>query len=148
MTNKASFSPEEWNVVLEGPPAAGLIVITAAHGGTFRETFAMSKAYAEARTEHGDSELLDEIVSAKPKVDHTRYHSPEELRNEGLGHIRDAMALLGSKATAEERDDYRRFVLSLANKVAAAHREHGQSVSPEETAAIDQITEALGAAGS
>ena len=148
MTTNAAFSPDEWKVVLEGPPAAGLIVITAAHGGTFRETFAMSKAYAEARTEHGDSELLDEIVSAKPKVDHTRYHYPEELRNEGLGHIRDAMALLGSKATAEERDDYRRFVLSLANKVAAAHREHGQAVSPEEAAAIEQITEALGPAGS
>jgi hypothetical protein len=148
MTTKAAFSSDEWKVVLEGPPAAGLIVITAAHGGTFRETFAMSKAYAEARTEHGDSELLDEIVSAKPKVDHTRYHSPEELRNDELGHLRDAMALLESKATAGECDDYRRFVLSLANKVAAAHREHGQSVSPEETAAIEQITEALGAAGS
>jgi hypothetical protein len=43
-----------------------LIVITAAHGGTFRETIAMSKAYAETRAEHGASELLDEIVSAKP----------------------------------------------------------------------------------
>ena len=148
MTNKAAFSPEEWNVVLEGPPAAGLIVITAAHGGTFRETFAMSKAYAEARGEHGESELLDEIVSAKPKVDHTRYHSPEELRDHGLENLRAAMALLGSKATAEERDDYRRFVIALANKVAAAHREHGQSVSPEEAAAIEQITEAVGAAGS
>ena len=148
MTTNAAFSPEEWKVVLEGPPAAGLIVITAAHGGTFRETFAMSKAYAEARAEHGDSELLDEIVSAKPKVDHTRYHSPEELKDHGLGQLRDAKALLESKATAEERDDYRRFVITLANKVAAAHREHGQSVSPEEAAAIGQITEAVGAAGS
>jgi hypothetical protein len=145
MTTKDAFSPEEWKVVLEGPPTAGLIVITAAHGGTFRETIAMSKAYAEARGEHGDSELLDEIVSAKPKLEHTRYHSPEELRDSGLGHLRDAMALLGSKATAEERDDYRRFVLALADKVAAAHREHGQSVSPEEAQAIQQITEALGA---
>jgi hypothetical protein len=148
MTNKASFSPEEWKVVLEGPPAAGLIVITAAHGGTFRETFAMSKAYAEARAEHGESELLDEIVSAKPKADHTRYHSADELRDSGLGHLRDAVTLLESKATAEERDDYRRFVITLANKVAAAHQEHGQSASPAEAAAIEQITEALGAAGS
>jgi hypothetical protein len=148
MTTKAAFSPEEWKVVLEGPPAAGLIVITAAHGGTFRETIAMSKAYGETGAEHGDSELLDEIVSAKPKVDHTRYHSPEELRDSGLAHLRDAMALLESKATAEERDDYRRFVISLASKVAAAHREHGESVSPAEAAAIQQITEALGAAGS
>src|SRR6201988_889935 len=148
MTTKAAFSAEEWNVVLGGPPPAGMIVITAAHGGTFRETFAMSKAYAEARTEHGESELLDEIVSAKPKVDHTRYHSPEELRNDGLGHLRDAMALLESKATAGERDDYRRFVLTLAGKVAAAHREHGQSVSPAEEQAIQQITAALGTTGS
>ena len=148
MTTKAAFSPEEWEVVLEGPPAAGLMVITAAHGGTFRETIAMSKAYAETRAEHGDSELLDEIVSAKPKVDHTRYHSPEELRDAALGHLRDAMSLLESKATTGERDDYRRFVISLANKVAAAHREHGQSVSPAEAAAIQQITEALGADGS
>jgi hypothetical protein len=148
MTTKAAFSPEEWKVVLEGPPAAGLIVLTAGHGGTFRETIAMSKAYAEARGEHGDSELLDEIVSAKPKVDHTRYHSYEELKSDGLGHLRDAMALLESKATAEERDDYRRFVISLAGKVAAAHKEHGQAVSPAETAAIEEITAALGPAGS
>lgn len=147
MTTQAAFSPEEWNAVLEGPPAAGMIVITAAHGGTFRETIAMSKAYAEARAEHGESELLDEIVSAKPKMDHTRYHSAEELRDNGLAHLRDAMALLESKATAEERDDYRRFVLTLASKVAAAHREHGQSVSPAEEQAIQQITAALGTTG-
>ena len=148
MTTKNDFSPEEWKVVLEGPPTAGLMVITASHGGMFRETVAMSKAYAEARAQHGESELLDEIVSAKPKVDPTMYHSPEELRDQGLAHIRDAVALLESKATAEERDDYRRFVINLANEVAAAHREHGQSVSPAEADAIQQITTALGPAGS
>jgi len=148
MTTKAAFSPEEWTVVLEAPPAAGMIVITASHGGTFRETIAMSKAYAEARAEHGDSELLDEIVAAKPKMDHTRYHSADELRDSGLGHLRDAVALLQGKATAEECEDYRRFILSVANKVANAHKEAGQSVSPAEAQAIDQISAALGAAGS
>jgi hypothetical protein len=147
MTTQAAFTPEEWKVVLEGPSTAGMIVITAAHGGTFRETIAMSKAYTEARAQHGESELLDEIVSAKPKVDHTLYHSPEELRDQGLAHIRDAMALLESKATAEERDEYRRFVINLANEVATAHREHGQDVSPAEAEAIQQITTALGTAG-
>jgi hypothetical protein len=148
MTSKAAFTPEEWKVVLEGPPTAGMIVITAAHGGTFRETIAMSKAYTEARSQHGESELLDEIVAAKPKVDHTLYHSPEELRDHGLALLRDAVGLLDSKATAEERDDYQRFVINLANEVAAAHREHGQDVSPAETEAIQQITTALGTAGS
>ena len=148
MTKKAAFAPGEWTVVLEGPPTAGMIVMTAARGGTFRETFAMSKAYTEARAEHGESELLDEIVSAKPEMDHTRYHSAAELRENGLGHLREAMALLEGKATAEECDDYRHFVITLAGKVAAAHREHGQEVSPAEAEAIEQITAALGAAGS
>jgi hypothetical protein len=147
MTTKAAFSPEEWKVVLEGPPTAGMIVITAARGGMFRETVAMSKAYAEARAEHGDSELLDEIVTARPQMDHTRYRSAEELRDDGLRHLRDAVALVDSKAASQERDDYRRFVLTLANKVAAAHREGGQSVSPAEAEAIQQITAALGTAG-
>jgi hypothetical protein len=144
MTTKAAFSPEEWEAVLEAPSTAGLIVITASHGGTFRETIAMSKAYAEARAQHGESELLDEVVAAKPKVDHTRYHSPEELRDGGLGHIRDVAALLETKATSEEVEEYRRFVLAVADKVANAHREHGQSVSPAEEQAIQQISAALG----
>lgn len=145
MTTKAAFSPEEWKAVLEAPPTAGMIVITASHGGTFRETFAMSKAYAEARAQHGESELLDEVVAAKPKTDHTLYHSPEELRDHGLGHLRDVVALLESKATSEEVEEYRRFVLAVADKVANAHREAGQSVSPAEAQAIEQISAALGA---
>ena len=145
MTTKAAFSPEEWKVVLEGPPTAGTIVVTAARGGTFRETIAMAKAYTEARKEHGQSELLDGIVAAKPESDHTRYHSPDELKQAGLVHLRDAVELLGRKATAEELDEYKRFVLTLTEKVAHAHREHGVEVSPTEQAAIGEIAGALGA---
>lgn len=144
MTTREELTDDEWRSVLEGPTSAGLIVITAARGGMFRETIAMSKAYAEARAQHGQSALLDEIVSTKPKADHTRYGSMPELRENGLRHVREAVAVLESKATAEEVDEYRRFVVSLAHRVAAAHREHGQSVSPAEQEAIELITEALG----
>ena len=147
MTSKSDFTPEEWNVVLEGPPSAGLNVITAQRGGTFRETISMAKAYTEARQHHGASELLDEIVAAKPHVDHTRYHSPDELRQAGLQRVRDAVALLAQKATPDEVEEYRRFVLNLADKVANAHREGGDSaVSDAERAAIEEIRTALGAA--
>src|ERR1700684_3606102 len=143
MTSKAAFSPSEWQLVLEGPPAAGLLVIAASHGGTFRETIAMSKAYVEARAQHGESELLDEIVAEKPRMERGEVHPPEELRDEGLDSLRDVTTLLEHKATAEERDDYGRFVLTVANKVAAAHREGGQLVSPAEEQAILDITTAL-----
>ena len=148
MTTKAAFSPSEWQLVLEGPPTAGVLVITASHGGMFRETMAMSKAYAEARAEHGESELLDEIVAEKPRMERGKVHNPEELRDQGLDCLSDVTTLLEHKATAEERDDYRRFVLTVANKVAAAHREGGKQVSPAEEQAIQDITTALGMDGS
>ena len=144
MTSKADFTEQEWKLVLEGPPTAGLIVVTAQRGGTFRETFAIGRAYAEARQQHGESELLDEIVSAKPEMDHTRYSSFEELRDHGLQHIRDAISLLEGKATPDELEGYRRFVLTLAQRVASAHREGEVDVSQPEQAAIDQIESALG----
>jgi hypothetical protein len=147
MTGKADFTPDEWELVLEAPPSAGLIVVTAQRGGTFRETIAIAKTYAEARQEHGESELLDEITAAKPERDHTHYHSPAELRQGSLRHLRDAVALLETKATPAEVGDYRRFILTLAEKVANAHREHGQSVSDAEKQAIDEIALALGADG-
>src|SRR3954452_11696846 len=102
MTGKADFTEEEWKQVLEGPPSAGLIVIASDRGGSIRETFSMAKAYTEARKQHGESELLDEITAAKPETDHTRYHSHEELREGSLKHIRDAVELLKAKATPEE----------------------------------------------
>jgi hypothetical protein len=147
MTTKADFTEQEWDAVLEGPPSAGMIIVTASRGGTFRETFAIGKAYAEARKQHGASELLDEIVTAKPEVDHTRYKSVEEIKQHGLQHIRDGVAVLEGKATAEELEDYRKFVLALAERVAHAHREDGTDVSSPEQAALEEIGAALGGAG-
>ena len=148
MTTKDAFSPEEWKSVLQAPSGAGMFVVMAARGGTFRETLAMSKAYAEARALHGESELLDEIVTARPSTDHTKYHSAEELRDGVLEHLRTAVELLEKKATPEEVDGYRRFVLAVANKVAEAHSENGQAVSPAEAEAIEQIAGALGTTSS
>jgi hypothetical protein len=143
MTTKAAFTPEEWTTVTEGPTSAGMMVVMASHGGTFRETYAMSKAYVEARSEHGQSELLDEIVSTRPKADHTHAHSPEEMRAHSLALIREAVGLVAAKATPEELEGYRNFVLTVTNKVAAAHREDGQDVSPPEADAISAVTAAL-----
>jgi hypothetical protein len=53
------------------------------------------------------------------------------------------VALLERKATPGELDEYRHFILTLAQKVASAHRKHGQEVSVAEQAAIDEISVAL-----
>lgn len=148
MTAKADFTPEEWELVLEGPPSAAMIVVTAQRGGTVRETLSMAKTYAQARQSHGQSELLDEVVAAKPEIDHTRHRSYEELKQHGVAHLRDAVALLEEKATPQELDDYKQFVVNLAGNVAAAHREGGREedpVSGSERVALSEIEQALGA---
>jgi hypothetical protein len=144
MTSKGDFTDQEWELLREGPAAAGMMVVMADRGGTFRETFAMAKAYGEARKQHGESELLDELVAAGPKGG-PRYHSSEELNQQGQQRLRDAADLLSRKATANELEDYRAFVLTLAKKVADAHREHGEQVSEHEQAAIRDIEASLGA---
>jgi hypothetical protein len=140
MTVSSDFTSEEWETIREAPTGAGMIVSTADRGGTFREAFAMAKAFAEARQEHGESELLDALVSEKPDVDKTRTSSPEELKERGLEKIREAVRLLEAKATPEEVGNYRGFVTSLAERVAAAKGD----VSEPETAALAEIKQALG----
>ena len=65
--------------------------------------------------------------------------------------LREAVDLLGRKATPEELDDYRRFVLTVAERVAQAHKEGGflgvggQRVSDRERAALDEVASTIGA---
>jgi hypothetical protein len=141
MTGKADFTSEEWDLIREGPPTAGLVTLTAEKGGTFRETWALSKAYAEARKEHGESELLDSLVAEKPDV--KRYKSPEELEQTGLGRLTEAVQVLEQKATPGELASYKKFVLDVAERVAEAHKEHGGQVSDAERQAIGRISASL-----
>ena len=131
--------------MLEGPASAGLIVSTAQRGGSFGVHFTLAKAYAEARTAPGASGLIDEIAQSKPKVDRARHSSAEELKEHHLGIIREAVSLLEEKESPEELEDYRRFTLGLAERVANAKKEQDdQPVSDAERTAIDEISAALG----
>jgi ribosomal protein S12 methylthiotransferase accessory factor YcaO len=143
MTSKSEFTEQEWEVLREGPPTAGMIAATASSGGTFRESWALAKALTEARQHHGESELLDAIAAEKPHA--KRFDSPQELETQGLAQLHEAVALLQQKATPDEVDAYKKFTLAVAGRVAEAHKEGGQAVSPEEQQAIDKITASLDA---
>jgi len=139
MTTKSDFTDDEWKTIQEGPVTAGMILLSAESGGTFRETFALARAFTDARKKHGESALLDELVAEKPQFDRHRYKSPEELHTEGLKAIAQAAALVRAKASAEESAAYDEFVVTAASSVAEAHKEHGQKVSEKEQAALDEI---------
>ena len=146
MTSKADFTDQEWVLVREGPPTAGMVTLLASSGGSFRESWALAKTFAEARQQQGESDLLDALVAEKPEM--KRYHSAEEAENKGLSRLSEAVALLEQKATPDEVESYKRFTLSVAERVAEAHKEHGTQVSPEERDAITKIESSLGTTAS
>jgi hypothetical protein len=152
MTRKADFNAEEWSTVVDGPLYAGMRVISADRGGTLRESLAMGRVYQEARGHHGESELLDELIKSPPSID------PERIREQGGNiavlaseQVRKAIEILEARATSSEIDAYKRFVMTVAQAVASAHKAGGflgiggKQVSDAENQALDEISTALGA---
>jgi hypothetical protein len=150
MTKKADFNAEEWSTVLEGPLLAGLRVITADRGGTIRETLAMGQVYAQARQKQGESELLDELASSPPALDQERLRATGDVAKASSERLREALEILEQKASPEEVEAYKRFVLNVAEAAAKAHKEGGfigiggKQVSEKEQAALDEIAATLG----
>jgi hypothetical protein len=146
MTSRADFSEEEWRLVLEGPTGAAMLVVTAHRGGAFDETLAIAQSYADARRDHGASELVSSIVAVKPVIQHTRFRSTDEFRDACLTHLRRGLEVVAARATTEETDDYKRLIVNLCERVARAHNEGPgrEAVSGTEHDAISEIRRELG----
>jgi hypothetical protein len=152
MTQKADFNAEEWSTVVDGPLYAGMRVITADRGGTLRESLAMGRVYQQAREQHGESELLDELVKSPPSIDADRVREAGgNIAVVASQQLREAIGIVEAKSTAADVDAYKRFVMTVAQAVAGAHKEGGflgiggKQISDAENQALDEISTALGA---
>jgi len=146
MTTKADFNAEEWATVAEAPLLAAMRVSAAQRGGTLRESMAVAKAYAQARQHQGESELLDALVASPPGLDAGAVRKGGgDIAAVASKRLGDAAGVLAGKASAEEREAYAQFVLTLAEAAASANREGsflgigGRKVSEAEQAALDEI---------
>jgi hypothetical protein len=151
MTQKADFNAAEWSTVVDGPLYAGMRVVSADRGGTLRESLALGRAYQEARQRHGESELLDELVKSPPSIDADRVREAGgDIAAVTSQQLREAIRILEAKATPAEVDAYKRFVMTVAQAVASAHKEGGflgiggKQISDAENQALDEISIALG----
>ena len=97
MTVKADFTEEEWELVLDGPPTAGLVALAASRPEGFREDWTIVGIYADARQARGESELLDDLIAELPNLE--RYAWPEQAELEGLARLAEAVMLLERKAS-------------------------------------------------
>ena len=140
MAAKADFTAEEWETLWKGVTGAGMLVSVGDRDFTdsFGEASALAKRISEERVT-GASELLRELAAGHG-TGFGLIASPQKVETETLEALRSATATLTAKAP-DELSGYRAFVLDVAEAVAEAKG----GIKPGETAAIDKITEALGA---
>jgi hypothetical protein len=150
MTAKSEFNAEEWDRVAQAPALAALTVMLADRGGAIRESIALGRAYTEARGQQG-TELIQALVASPPRLDPSDVGDPKQLRTQLPERIREAVATVEARATPEEAQEYREFVLRVADVVAHAAKEGGvlgiggKQVSEQERAALDELRGTLGA---
>ena len=144
MTAKAEFNAEQWSVVAGAPLLAAMMVIAADRGGSVRESVAVARAYAQAREQH-EGELMSALLATPPAAAVQRPAKPEDLHDQATAQLREAVAILERVGSEDEVVEYKRFVFSLAESVARAHKEGGflgvggSEVSAPEQAALDEI---------
>lgn len=141
MGANADFTSEEWETMRKGATGAGLLVSFSDRGffDSFKEAGALASHLVEARRNS-----TSEVVRKLAEMRGTGFGittPPDEMERETLDALRSAVATLEAKAP-EELDDYRRFVLDVAQSVAGAAE--GGDVA--ESGVLDRISSALGGA--
>jgi hypothetical protein len=129
MATKASFTPEEWQRLLDSPLLAGMAVTAADPSGLIglvQEGFAASRALAEAKA-----------ADLKPKA---------------IAALREVASLLDAKAP-EDAQAFKSWLEDIARRVAEAAKEGGflgfggVQVSEAEKATLTEIAAALNRIG-
>jgi hypothetical protein len=141
MATRSDFTDDEWEALQKGVTGAGMLVSVSDQDFTdmFGEASALAKAL-RAQHEQGASELIRELAATRG-TGFGLTASRNEVESETLASLRSATELLAAKAP-DEVEGYRQLVLGVADAVAAAK----SGVEPGETAALDRIKDALGAA--
>lgn len=157
MTQLAAFTAQEQSLLGNAPLAAAAAVAIADEGGGAREANALLAAWREAHTHVQGHELVDAIIAeldpmSRPTQELAGTDAPptaELMRAEAVTLCRQAVQLLEEKATPDEADAYKRFVLHIATQVAQAATSNsvfgfgGVPVSIEEQVALRAIRVAL-----
>lgn len=158
MSVKDKFTPDEWKNLLKAPMLCAYAVAGAAPSRQedfVREMAAVAEGVVEGEHRASKDSLLGAVIAditanaEDDKRGPTEKLSLEEVKVKALDTCRAAAASLETKVSAEEGYEYKRWVLVVAEKVAAAAKEGGlfgfggEQVSGSEVATINEIGEAI-----
>jgi hypothetical protein len=161
MATKADFTEEEWTRLKRGPFIAGLAISLADPGGpieAIKETAATLKTVTGAADAGARDELVAALASEVSEEARQRKNPLAGFKPKGalagqeiLDELRAANAIVADKATPEEAEAYRAWLLAAAKEAADAAKEGGflgfraERVSEGEQRMLDQLASVLSA---
>ena len=166
MTTKADFTDEEWTRLERAPLVAGMAISFADPGGPIeaaKESLAAVKTILEtAKTGNGDGELVDARRQGRggegTAAGRTRSRASSRAARwpgeEILDELRAVNEIVTEKATPEEAEAFRKWLLEAAQRTADAAKEGGflgfnaERVSEGEQKMLDKLGEVLRAPSS
>jgi hypothetical protein len=159
MTTKADFNDEEWTRLKRAPFVAGMAITLADPGGPI-EAFKETKATLQTVTGAvgGDRGPLVQALAGEVAAEARQRHSPlagfkptsgATAGVEILDELAAVNGILNDKATPEEADAVREWLIAAAKEAASAAKEggflgfHAERVSTGEQEMLDRLKEKL-----
>jgi hypothetical protein len=158
MTTKAAFTDEEWERVRRAPMVAGMAITIADPGGPIEISKEGMATIRAATVPPSQEELLAAVAldieaMVQQKQNPAKDFKPTAAPTEGaeiLDELRAVDAIVAAKATPEETEAFRGWLVATAQAAADAAKEGGfmgfgaVQVSEGEQKMLDQIRGALG----
>jgi hypothetical protein len=158
VTSKSDFSEEEWTRVRRAPFVAGMAISIADPGGPIEVAKETVASFRSASVPPTEEELLLSIARdiqalAQKKQNPMGDFKPTNAALAGqqvLDELRAANEIVAAKATPQEGEAFRRWLIDTAQAAADAAKEGGfmgfgaEQVSKGEQAMLDQLRSTLG----
>lgn len=160
MTTKSDFTEDEWTALTRAPMVAGMAITLADPGGPIevvKETTAVLKFATSTASEQRD-DLVGEIAREIRTLVEQRKNPAADFKPRGamagkeiLDELSRANEIVSAKATTEEAEAFREWIMECAQRAAEAAKEGGfmgfraERVSEGEQRMLDSLREALGA---
>ena len=162
MTDKSSFTPDEWKTLMESVMATGVAVSAAEPSGLWgmmKEGFASAAALSEAKSKPDGNPLIkaivDDFVTSEGRQsvqsglkEKFKGAQAADVKERAIDLLRQASAIVDAKAP-QDAPAFKGWLQQLSQRVADAAKEGGflgfggVQVSDAEKATLSEISHAL-----
>jgi hypothetical protein len=158
VTSKADFTEVEWTRIRRAPFVAGLAISIADPGGPIEVAKETMASIRSASVAPSDEELVQSVARDIQTLIQQKQSPMGDFKptsgalagQQVLDELRAVNEIVAAKATGDEADAFRRWLMTAARAAAAAAKEGGfmgfggEQVSRGEQAMLDQLSSTLG----